>query len=791
MLQPRGASLDASQDSEPTCTVELPGDLSELLRENTRPDAPRHSPNASSMNMSDDRTQELEMDLESVLRHVDYDTHSIALPGAASSSGSDSNNTSTMSSRSAVSTTSTTSGASLGPLLGLPRSSATALAGSTAAGAVGTPSSETSSPMSNVASDESEVSFLKVDEATKKSVKFSLNASVSTSASVDNSVLSEGDGPTVQLEDALGCLLDSGSRSLQPAQQPKKAKRQNTPHKPAGIFGGRNDDDDDDEDDEDEDRTTRLEANLQDLVHQMNASSGSAQASPALSVIAASDGEDVGADISNASTRSLASPAERSMLDDSQIIGGEADEQGGNGSRMQGQQGSFEVSAMMARLRTLNAGARQNSLSQCGTPLAPASRLSLGIKRQSILNSASRARVRMMSLGGGATAGGAAAAAEPAPVVAELPAAPGPVQLVDVLEAAKLTTVSSVSESPFSLHAALESTRALSQSNPALYPLVACAIIDLLKAAVEEASNVPADLEALSSEWAAAPEAVAQSVSAAVADCDAGKSSFLPTLASSCRALCSKRWGVWEGHLLDIGTETLRARISAIQSNIKAIRAQRDSLLQTEREMNDSTRVAARRAEIEALQGRIRAARSALEASKQTLQDVGSETSSLLESHKDRMVSLAAGRDRSATANAEAAVLQRMQQQDEALYAARRAVDDVRLMVGVVNRLTHCRATSYTSSSIDVEALLCASLKVALSFSLAQDGAGRLVVTGVHVELEKTERIDGLPDREQDLAEAFFSQVLCNDDIDGALSPRALERVAVPADVPVALQKVR
>jgi hypothetical protein len=364
------------------------------------------------------------------------------------------------------------------------------------------------------------------------------------------------------------------------------------------------------------------------------------------------------------------------------------------------------------------------------------------------------------------------------------------VQLVDVLEAAKLTTVSSVSESPFSLHAALESTRALSQSNPALYPLVACAIIDLLKAAVEEASNVPADLEALSSEWAAAPAAVVQSVSAAVADSDAGKGSFLPTLASSCRALCSKRWGVWEGHLLDIGTETLRARISAIQSNIKAIRAQRDALLQTEREMNDSTRVAARRAEIEALQGKIRAARSALEASKQTLHDVGSETSSLLESHKDRMVSLAAGRDRSATANAEAAVLQRMQQQDESLYAARRAVDDVRLMVGVVNRLTYCRATSYTSSSIDVEALLCASLKVALSFSLAQDGVGRLVVTGVHVELEKTERVDGLPDREQDLAEAFFSQVLCNDNIDGALSPRALERVAVPADVPVALQKV-
>ena len=242
--------------------------------------------------------------------------------------------------------------------------------------------------------------------------------------------------------------------------------------------------------------------------------------------------------------------------------------------------------------------------------------------------------------------------------------------------------------------------------------------------------------------------------------------------------------------MLDIGTETLRARISAIQSNIKAIRAQRDALLQTEREMNDSTRVAARRTEIEALQGKIRAARSALEASKQTLHDVGSETSSLLESHKDRMVSLAAGRDRSATANAEAAVLQRMQQQDESLYAARRAVDDVRLMVGVVNRLTYCRATSYTSSSIDVEALLCASLKVALSFSLAQDGVGRLVVTGVHVELEKTERIDGIPDREQDLAEAFFSQVLCNDDIDGALSPRALERVAVPADVPVALQKV-
>lgn len=802
-------SCDASQVSEATGTVELPGDLSDLLRQNVYGRDSLDIPHPRErMDMSDECTQELEVNLQSVLRHVDYDTVSIIMPDANTST-SDSANTSIISTRSSGSTTSSASGVSLGPLIGLPRNPPTARSRSPIASSARSPD------------DDFAVSFLSIDEKGNghKHVAFSFNSSMNASTTSEG-----GEGRTVQLEGTLGDLLDSGNRST--AMATKKVKRVNTPHKKVGIFSS-NDDADSSTASDDDDRTEALEINLNAMVAQLQCDTPSSTAngldsvSPALSIIPTNENElsyvdyaeagmededthdvDVDdADISNASTRSLASPhlnLEQSRLSVSCIMGEE--ERGEPVATNNSDRKSLEVSAMMARLRTLNAGARQNSLSQCGTPLAPSSRLSIGIKRQSILNSASRAKetirsVRMLSMGG------QEAAVTNTNIVTHTEPEPAQVvpvfELVDILKAANLTSAPSVSESPFSLSAALNNAKLQSQENPALYPLVACAIIDLLKAAVEEARNVPADLEALAVEWNAAPPAVVESVNLAVSAQNGGQASFLPGLAASCKALCTRRWGVWEGHLLDIGTSTLEARIAAIQANIRAIRAQKDKLLESEREMNDTARIAAKKVEIEKMQTKIRAARNALETSKQELLMIGSQTSDILESHKDHMVSLAAGNDRSAMMTAEAAVLARMQEQDDALQRARRGVDDVRMMVGVVNRLSYCRTTSYTSSGVEIEALLSAFLRVSLRFNLCTEN-GELVVSGVNVELEKTEIVQSAiknttannDARERDLAEAFFVQVLCNNEIDGALSPRVLERIAVPADIPSAIHKV-
>ena len=851
MLQPLSSDADVSHTSDNTCTVELPGNLSELLRDNvlaaaaTAASAPRAPGTGTgngkvgrgsfgaggegessmlSMSASQDHTQELEMDLESVMRRVDYAAHSIVILSASDANSS----ASTTCSGASLGTSS--SGAGLGPLLGLSRPQ------QPVTGAVsGTPSSSASTPMSAIGSTESEVSFRVVPEAVKRSVQFSLNSDSSRSGlgeSRDDSVLSSSmmmndasvDGATVQLEGALGELLVSGGsgkgsgakRSDSTAAAPK---RRNTPYKPraAAMFGGDASMQDDEE--EEEEHTTHLEANLQALVAQMETSDDGST-----SLIMAPDGEGEGegdneADISTASTRSLGSVASCNRShrqSDSHIIG---DSDGHNvdleaeaaaGSRV----GRGDMSAMMSRLRTLNAGARQNSLSQCGTPSASAaaatgagaagSRLSLGIKRQSLLNSASRARdavraVRMASFGGGEQpASGIAAtlmSSAPAPAPAVITSAPvsdegHSANLMDVLTAANLTNATNVSESSFSLHAALQSTKALSQNNPALYPLVACAIIDLLKAAIEEANNVPADIEALSAEWAAVPAAVASSVATAVAEQRSGKSTFLPSLAQSCRVLCSKRWGVWEGHLLDIGTEALQTRIAALQGNIQAINAQKDRMLEQEREMYDASRVATLKAESEAMQTRIRVARAALEASKERLAAIGESTSLLLEGHRERLVGMTSASDRRIAFNAEAQVIARMQQHDNDLLTAHRGVDRVRKLIDVVNRLTYCRTRAYTTAGIEIEVMLCSALKVTLFFHLALDEQGQqLVVTSTDARIEKTEVPGG--DRTRDMAEAFMMQVLCSDEIDGPVSPRALAEVSEPKDIPAAIRKVR
>jgi len=388
------------------------------------------------------------------------------------------------------------------------------------------------------------------------------------------------------------------------------------------------------------------------------------------------------------------------------------------------------------------------------------------------------------------------------------------VSLVELLQSAQLTASTSVSESPHSLHAALEATKQLSQANPALYPLVASAIIELLKAAVEEAKAVPADLEGLAVEWAGAPPSVAASVAAAVASENRRPgSSFLPSLASSCRALCTKRWGVWEGHLLDIGTEALQSRIEAIRGNINAIHAQRDRLLEQECEMNDASKIALRKAENDAMQARIRSSRAALEASKSQLAAVGEATSAIIESHRGHVVGLADEAAKHTAFKAEAAILARMQRHEDSLLEAHRGVDRVRTLVDVVNRLTFCRTRSYTTSGIEIEVSLSSLLRATIMFHVAaQDreamapelglgGAGgvpSLVVSHTSVEIEKTERAGGssssasfnLEECERDLAEAFFVQVLCNDEIDGPLSMRSLERVMEPKDIPVAMRRV-
>ena len=139
------------------------------------------------------------------------------------------------------------------------------------------------------------------------------------------------------------------------------------------------------------------------------------------------------------------------------------------------------------------------------------------------------------------------------------------------------------------------------------------------------------------------------------------------------------------------------------------------------------------------------------------------------------------------------------------LLAAKKELHNVKQSLGLLNRLTYCRVLSYQSTCIEIEAVLSSQLRIQVIFHLSMDERTfKLTVDGAHVDLKYldpqglTVKITNTEkkkvqewDSDTMLANAYFSDVMCSDDVSGPLSEIMLSQVICPADIPLVMQRVR
>ena len=489
----------------------------------------------------------------------------------------------------------------------------------------------------------------------------------------------------------------------------------------------------------DDDHTERLEGNLCDLVSSpqwlsLNLKSTGGGGADLMSAVGGGGGADM----------SVCSIMDRSM---------------DTSTTRAGKLSTLEGMAMMRRLSVLNAGARINTLNQCGTPLAAKGSMSIGMKRHSLSVTQhlaqSNSKKHRASVSGPFRAARAALFAPPMhlSVPYESPSPP--------ITACAAPVEAAVTFTPPPMHLSVP------YESPAP-PITACA------APVEEVVTclnlqVPTPLESTIQEQF--EEIDGECATTCPADIEVKANN-----------LCAMRSGQEQEQEQEANAIIIACTAKKSKANL------------------------AGRTQLRDLRLKIEEAQRQLDSCEHTLHALQNEVSAILENKKDQAVSLLEQRVEEDKASAirkdrEAAEMEIMRNAAASeLLCVERAYLSSKQDVGLLNRLTYCRVLSYLSTVIELEAVLSPKLRVQLLFHLSTDKkAGKLIVNGTHVDLKYadanpvsavTNGTYSYSDRETVLADIFFSDVMCSDTVHGPLSEEFLSLVLCPADIPLVMRRV-
>ena len=865
------AECDISMTSQATGTVDLPRSLSELVataecvqsknKKEKAIVAPKVTRQASAMITSDvscssrdDRTEELEVDLHSLIhsnrmdcpvsdvddsRDLDQDQDqsgsSVLLKGADISQSSD-----------------TSSVPSLGPLLGLYPSEGS-----------GAYSKVTNGSRAREGSDYSPIGDRQTDPLAPSAESSAKQVDVSTASWEDNTSQTytaantsvDGEGLTVELEVGLQDLMDvMGS----PAPAGKKMKGKKTKkRKPLrtatpslkyaavevsspwigdmSVISA-----------VDDDHTERLEGNLGDL---MSGVASPSQCDERDTSMWAQEEKncnesqklmepDRSMNISTASTKSVGSADLRQSMKDEDdvvtlqqgvrssdidylnLVSGPTGEsfnfadvsmfstldRSMDTSTAHNRLSSVEGISMMRRLSALNAGARLNSLEQCGTPLAAKGSMSIGMKRHSL--SVTRHMAQSSSKRSRASVSG------------PYPLAPRPTFL-NALRPSALSE--DLRPAPHSI-IPVESERVVVTAE------VAADELYLIQSPLyHRAAMIPTSIELqLASYTSPSSSSVIQEDVITYSEPEI-ESSQTDNITEESGMHCGESEREVKREISPLEEETaqdsheectiLEVEVEAVPMTVEdtaAAAAAENERLEAERALERSAAEAtetalllskkrasanmAGRVQLKALQTQLKAAREQLDRSAEELRVLQKEICIIQESKKDFMVSLVEQReaaDRDST-------IQQEKERAEAALAEFKAAEEIQAAekeylavkqgVGLLNRLTYCRVLSYQSTSIEIEAVLSSNLRVQVLFTLSVDkSSGLLSVDGTHVDLkyvtDSSANSSG-QDSETALANAYFTDILCSETVQGPLSEGFLSQVAYPADIPAAMQRV-
>ncbi|KAJ1443977.1 hypothetical protein B484DRAFT_441336 [Ochromonadaceae sp. CCMP2298] len=131
----------------------------------------------------------------------------------------------------------------------------------------------------------------------------------------------------------------------------------------------------------------------------------------------------------------------------------------------------------------------------------------------------------------------------------------------------------------------------------------------------------------------------------------------------------------------------------------------------------------------------------------------------------------------------------------QALQGARQ-LQETTLQVDIVNKLTYCRVTTFQSDCICVTAQLSAEVAAKLVFHVSKTypsistssptsaASAVLSISNIEVDLEIS------PSPASHLASAYFATIMCSDALQGPLSSTVLSRVEAPGQIPPLLRAI-
>jgi hypothetical protein len=750
MLQP-SLEVDASDDA--TTTMKLPDNLVDLMAENE--DNNKSSVSIASNNVSD-HTQELEYDLNSLIRQHEGETtddnSSAASKSVNNSTHSDPHNTSQRS------TYSSTSDRSLGPLPGYEAhqqqsSDIDSSRDSSGKAMTSDHSSLDSTTLSDIKSDESEVSFRYSIGSTggaRPSFLGPFSIGNKFDVSADNITT---ESHTVNLEGNMDDLLHNVGASPDASAMLNESDYDYPARESLG----------------DQDPTQTLENDLGDVMFNVE------------------DNNDVHAVQSplshNTSVAETVFEGDNNNMDTSLAVSFNAVDT------------SVDAAAIMRRLKQLNGTARNNSLSQCGTPMqgADASRMSFR-RRMSKLTTAHNTSVSKRSkldistnlpATGGANEVDTSVVDEPHDFIElnDFLAAVGVMKNDDAKESDTLADVLS---------------RILAESSQEVSDTLSETFSELLKAANNESrSQLPTadDLEIMKEVWATVPD---QTMHVLVEGCSNNRKQNKQTIHNSvmyCSVLSQRKWVKWEETLLEYINEAVQDKISEVQCMVSAAKEANDlERMKTKKADVPVVEVMSKeeiKAKCQELQSQIRSTRQVIEGNQTRLRQLQDEAGAIQEDKMSKLVSNfnhATGSDMSSAAGTDNhPLLTEQSKYKEQQVGLEQVNDTIRQQISAINRISYCRTTTYSSNSIKVEAILATNVKAVIDFML-KSVDDELLIDHVNVELENNDK--SVHSSESQLAIAYFASVLCCDEISAPLSKRTLSTVKYPSDIPSALNYI-
>jgi hypothetical protein len=130
-------------------------------------------------------------------------------------------------------------------------------------------------------------------------------------------------------------------------------------------------------------------------------------------------------------------------------------------------------------------------------------------------------------------------------------------------------------------------------------------------------------------------------------------------------------------------------------------------------------------------------------------------------------------------------------QQLQERQALRAQLTEKELLIDIVNKLTYCRVTTFQSSCVKVTAMLSPTVDASVAFTIDRQG-DQLVVSGILVDLAiaQGKHTPKAVTAQNLFVSAYFASVMTADDVEGCLSTTTLNAVEEPRDIPPLLHKV-